>query len=230
LSKLDVESVKKREAYIDAEFYRVAKNALTASQFSETRSYVEEVLPQVPVADKKANIVVLGKEYERTRVLLVVECKQRPLTAFGKSYANACKQAWRYSKSLDSAFFAIYDGWLIFVFRRISTYLVGVYNAELERELTDKFVSSLFIGLMEYAYRNRSQRLDSLPAPRDPELLKKRILPLVARSVARQGLYDAGPGEPDEKAVENSARQVLEVWLKNLSLRESTEGPPRVFI
>lgn len=230
MSKLDIESVKKLEAYIDAEFYRAAKNALAASQFPETRSYVEEVLPQVPVADKKANIVVLEKRYEITHALLVVECKQRPLTAFGKSYANACTQAWRYSKSLDSAFFAIYDGWLIFVFQRIPNYLVGVYNAELEKELTDKFVSNLFIGLMEYAYRNKSQRLDSLPAPRDPVLLKKRILPLVARSVARQELHDAGPGEPDEKAVENSARKVLEEWMKNLSSRESAERAPRAFI
>jgi hypothetical protein len=54
LSTLDVETVKKREAYIDAEFYRVAKNALTVSRFSEAGSHVEEVLLQVPVADKKA--------------------------------------------------------------------------------------------------------------------------------------------------------------------------------
>ena len=229
MPKLDIEGAKKREAYIDAEFYRVAKNALAASKFLETRSYVQEVLPEVPVAGKKADIVVLGKEYERTHVLLVVECKQRPLASFGKSYANACKQAWRYSKGLDSAFFAIYDGWLVFVFRRIFPYLVGVYNAELEKELTEKFASSLFVGLMEYSYRSSSQRLDSLPPPRDPQLLKKRILPFLAKTVERQRLYDSAPGQPDEKTVQEAGRKVLEVWLEHLSSSESSERT-RAFI
>mgnify|MGYP001141015722 CR=1 FL=1 len=142
-----------------------------------------------------------------------MECKQRPLTAFGRSYANATRQAWSYSKDLDSAFFAIYDGWLILVFRRTPPYLIGVYNAELQTELTDSFASDLFIGLMEYSYRNKSERLSRLPRPRDPELLKKRILPSVARSIERQQLRDAEAGEVDEKVAENGANRLLEQWL-----------------
>jgi len=65
MAELDVESMKKREAYIKMEFCRIARNALSSSTFSETSSSVEEVLPEVPVGDKKADIVLLGKHYNR---------------------------------------------------------------------------------------------------------------------------------------------------------------------
>jgi len=212
----DIEAVKKREAYIAMEFYRVAKDALGRSTFPDTRSLLDAVLPEVPLDDQRVDLVILGKAYDRRMVLLVVECKQRPLTTFGRSYANATRQAWHYADKLDSKFFAVFDGWLVFIFRRFHPYLVGVYNAELEKELTDSMIADLFVGLMEYEYRNKSERLSRLPKPRDPELLKRRILPSIARSVVRRTLQDARERELDEKAIETRAHELLEHWTANL--------------
>jgi len=218
MQQVDVEKAKKRESYIASEFYRVAKGALKHSNFAETISSLEEILPEVPVGDKKADIVIVGKQYDRRAILLVVECKQRALTAFGRSYATAIQQAWKYAENLDSRFFAVYDGWLIFTLQRYSPYLIGAYNAELEKELTDSMASELFVGLMEYAYRSKSDKLSRLPRPRDPELVKRKILPSIARSIARHELQHVGVGEVDEKSVENKARQLIEQWVKNMSL------------
>jgi hypothetical protein len=76
---LDLDNLKKREAYIVMEFYRVAKDAMTISRFDETKTAVEAIIPEMPLdGDKKADLVVFTKaEYAGSRkVLLVVECKQ----------------------------------------------------------------------------------------------------------------------------------------------------------
>jgi len=196
------------------EFYRVSKDALSRSTFQAARASLEAVLPEVPFDDKRADLVIVGRYYDQRAVLLVVECKQRPLTSFGRSYGNAAKQAWHYAKKLNSQFFAVYDGWLIFIFRLQHPYLVGVYNAELEKELTDSMAAELLVGLMEYQYSNKSERLTRLPKPRDPELLKQRILPSIAKSVVRQTVIDAQGKQLDEKSVETQARELLEQWNK----------------
>ena len=196
----------------------MAKSAISVSRFPATMSSLEEVLPEFVIGDKIADFVLVGKEYDRRAMFLVVEIKQRPLTTFGVSYSNATKQALVYAKKLQSRFFAVYDGWLIFVFQPTYPYLLGIYNAELEKELTQSALADLFVGLMEFKYANKRERLGRLPRPRDPELVKQRILPTLARTFAKQMLQDEGSKELDRTSVDKRSNVLIDSWIKSLRL------------
>lgn len=214
LDQLDLTKLKKREAYIVMEFYRAAKDALPSSQFQKLS--VEAIIPEMPLnGDKKADLVVFTRDEYSRRTLLVVECKQRPLTTFGRTYATATSQAWEYAKRLSARFLAVYDGWLLFVFRTSDPYLVGVYSVEIDKGLSASMLANLFVGLMEYHYSGRSQKLDLLPKPVDPDLLKRRILPSIARRLAAQYTRSAKTQVKDEE-ISAQARRLLKDWISRI--------------
>jgi hypothetical protein len=45
-------------------------------------------------------------------------------------------------------------------------------------------LANVLVGLIEYAYRNESNRLNLLPKPRDPETVKRKVLPSIARKLS----------------------------------------------
>ena len=198
------------------EMFRVTKNVLKQATFPESGWSLEEVLPEEPANDQKADLVFVGKQHGSLRVLLLVECKQRPLTAPGPSYSRATQQARRYASKVDSRYFAVYDGWLLFVFRPFDPFLVGCYQAALHDQLTESFASNLLVGLMEHTYRNQSDRLNRLPRPQDKELLKNRVFPYVARGFARAEVEEAKAKSLTPVDLEKRATQLTEEWMKKL--------------
>jgi hypothetical protein len=220
VDKLDLDDLRKREAYIQRELYRVAKEAVPQSQFQESKSSAEAVIPEMPMLingkKKWADLVVFARSYSSRSTLLVVECKERPLTTFERTYASAAQQARAYAKTLGAKYFAVYDGWLLLVFRDISPYLIGIFNAEIDRTLTAQMVSDLFVGLMEYNYYNRSDRLARLPKVLDPTLAKRRILPSIANRLATLQLKTNKTQEVDKKQLQAQTRMLLGDWLKHL--------------
>lgn len=191
------------------EFSRVAKNVAQSVASPSDHWALEHVLPEVPIGQGKADLVLAGKNYGRTAILLVVEFKQRPLTTFGPSYASAARQAWHYAEKVGSRFYAVYDGWVLLLFQTYPPYLIGVYNAELDKELTDSMLREFLLGLMEYISRNQSQRFNGLPRPRDPVLLKRRVLPSIAKAFAKAEKERNPERQID---IEKRSIELLQLW------------------
>jgi hypothetical protein len=217
VDKLDLDDFRKREAYIQMELYRAAKDAIPQSQFQESKSSVEAIIPEMPMLidhkKKKADLVVFATSHSSRTTLLVVECKQRALTTFGRTYASAAQQARAYAKRLGAKYFAVYDGWLFLVFRDIFPYLIGIFNPEIDKTLTAEMVTDLFVGLMEYEVRNKSDRLARLPKVLDPRLVKRTILPSIANRLVRLQPM-AETQKMDEKQIKAQVSIVLADWLK----------------
>ena len=207
----EIRRIKRREPYISYDFYRVAKSALSYASYQPNGWVLNEVLPEVSAVEGRVDLVIIGKQYQRDRILLIVECKQRVFNRPGPSYASATEQGWRYAKKLDSRFFLIYDGWMLLAFQRINPYLVGSYSAEIDNELNQDFVTNLLVGLMEFEYSNKTERLSRLPKIRDPDFLEKKILPSISKSVIRTRLEEANqPATPE--VINEGAAKLLDLW------------------
>ncbi|RLI99120.1 MAG: hypothetical protein DRP00_00130 [Candidatus Aenigmatarchaeota archaeon] len=184
--KEQIRKVKEREAYISYELYRLLRNAIIRRLvYEDSRCEFKEVLPEFPVGDKRADLVVFATRYGgATQPFLVIEVKVRAYARPGPSMAKAVKRARTYAVNLGATptpFFAVYDGWELMVFRNISPYLIGVYGA-----IKDEYQArNLLLGLEEFSYKGEREILDKLPKHADPDFLIKRILPFIARELAR---------------------------------------------
>jgi len=184
--KEQIKKVKKREAYISYELYRLLRNVITRGLvYEDSRCEFKEVLPEFPVGDKRADLVVFATKYSRApQPFLVIEVKVRAYARPGPSMAKAVKRARTYAVNLGATltpFFAVYDGWELMVFRDIPPYLIGVYGA-----IKDEYQARDFLlGLEEFSYKGERELLDRLPKHADPDFLIKRILPSIARELAR---------------------------------------------
>jgi len=212
----DVETVKKREAYIAAELYRVFRNSLDLIGKHQSGWFLRHVLPEYPVNDEKADLIVMGPLYREMKPLLVIETKQRVYNRIGPSLANAVRQVEKYAKKLGSRYFAVYDGWMFLLFDSIHPYLVGVFSASIESELTEQFARRVLIGLLDLSYSNKKDELDQLSKFRDKDFLFKKVLPSIANMLSKervQPLKESGI----EVDGENEKQQLLEKWRNVLS-------------
>ena len=214
-TKPDINIIKKKEAYIEAELYRVLKNSLALVAKYPSSFVLQDVVPQYPVNDKKADLVVMGTFYRDTEPLLVIETKQRVYTREGPSYANAVKQAKKYAEHLDAKYFGIYDGWMLMLFDSNSPYLISIYNAQIETRLNEEFAKKLLTGLLDLRYSNKKDELDRLTKFGDADFLWKKILPSIAKMFIKYQLqkveekYDRQIDEEEER--ENLLRQWKEI-------------------
>jgi hypothetical protein len=181
-----ISKVKEKEAYISYELYRLLRNAISGGLvYEDSKCEFKEVIPEFPVDDKRADLVVFATRYSRyPQPFLVIEVKVRAYARPGPSMAKAVKRARTYAVNLGETitpFFAVYDGWELIVFRNISPYLIGVYGA-----IKDEYQARNFLlGLEEFSYKNKREILGRLPKHADPNFLIKRVLPSVARELAK---------------------------------------------
>ena len=174
-----IKEAKEREAYISYELYRLLRNAIsTGLVYKESRCEFKEILPESPIGDKRANLVVFAAKYSQIiQPYLVIEIKVRTYTRPGPSIAKAVRKAQTYAKNLGvtiTPFYSVYDGWELMIFGETSPYLIGIYGA-----IKDEYqAKNLLLGLEEFSYRNKRELLNRLPKHADPNFLIKHILPL----------------------------------------------------
>ena len=177
-----IEEGRRKEAYIRAELYRFIKNAISRGlAYRETKCEFIDIIPEFPIGKERADLVVLAVKYGgRPQPYLVLETKVRAYFRPGPSAVRATRTARSYAEKLDmlpSYFFATYDGWTLFVFRDISPYLIGVYGPV----TNESHIENLLLGLEEYSYKGKSDLLNNLPKPADPDFIARRVLPSIAR-------------------------------------------------
>lgn len=202
MERNQVAEAKKKEAYIVAELYRLVKNAIShALVYQETKCEFSEVIPEFPVAERRADLVVFASRYGRTpEPFLVVETKVRAYSRPGPSAAAATRSARAYAQKLNmlpSHFFATYDAWNLLVFRDIPPYLIGAFGPI----SNEHQIRNLLMGLEEYYYKGKSDLLNNLPTPADPEFLVRRVLPSVAGAFTK---------EPEDK------QRLIDSWKRML--------------
>ena len=211
---LDVKKLTELESYVHFEFYRVLKNYVMRlpnqdRQFMKKCVHeVEDVFPEVPV-DGKSDLVVTIKG---ANPFLVIEAKQRR-----KGEANSC--AWKMVKTKDYAerikarFYAICNGWHFFLFERGFPYFLGAYGVERNEdrvEVTEDFARNLLMGLAEYCYRSKREKLDLLPTVPEAYNVEKQIVPAMARRFASEDKTKS----PEE--VEKEAEQLTKEWMNRI--------------
>ncbi len=177
-----VDKAKKKEAYIAYELYRLLKNALLYGvKYEETKCEFKDVIPEFPIGEERADLVIAASKYGNSRVepFAVIEVKVRAFTSVGRSIANAVRKARSYAQELSGSypFYAIYNGWGLLIFRDLSDYLIAVTGTITKQEQC----STLLRGLERYSYTGKLDLLQELPKYADPDDLIKRVLPSVAK-------------------------------------------------
>jgi len=170
--------------------------------YEDSRCEFKEVIPEFKIGEERADLVVFATKYGGRTVqpFLVIEVKMRAYKIPGPSMAKAVKRALYYAKGLDAPvtpFFAVYDGWELLIFRDIDPYLVGVYSSIKDEDQARDFL----LGLEEFYSKSRRDLLNRLPTHIDPDFLFKRMMPSIAKELAK---------DPEEvEALLNSWRQLL---------------------
>jgi len=206
----DVDRARKREAYIASELYRALKNSLRYIGKHRSGWVLKDVIPEYPVGDKKADLVVVGALGRHLSPLLVVEIKQRVFTRIGPSYVSAAKQAMSYARQLDSKYFAVYDGWILLLFSTIYPYLLGAYHIPVDK-LDESLAKDLLEGLLDLSYSRKRDMLDRLPRFSDVDFLRRKVLPFLARALAEtrvRELKDVGI----EASEDEEREKLLKEW------------------
>lgn len=115
---------------------------------------------------------------------LVIEVKVRAYNKPGPSMAKAVKRALNYASSLGATvtpFFAVYDGWELMIFKNVTPYLIGAYGSIRDEDQA----GNLLLGLEEFSYKSKRDLLNALPKHADPDFLLKRIMPSIAKELAK---------------------------------------------
>ena len=180
-----IESAREKEAYISFELYRLLRNAIsTRLIYEDTKCQFKEVIPEFPVGEKRADLVVFATKYGKLKPFLVIEVKKRVYERPGPSMAAAVRRALGYATGLDTTptpLFAVYNGWELIIFRDITPYLIGAYGS-----IEDQYqAQTLLLGLEEFSYTNKKGLLNRLPKHPDRDFLLKRVLPSAARELAK---------------------------------------------
>ena len=183
-----IDKAKKKEASVAYEFYRLLKNAiLSGVSYPETQCEFKDVVPEFPIGDKRADLTILVSKYRKSlEPYLLIEVKARVFNKPGPSIASAIRRTRLYCQKINPTgypFYAIYDGWSLFIFRDISPYLIAAGGT-----ITDEHqCSCLLRGLEEYSYKSKLDSLAELSKHADPDFLMKRVMPLVAKIFAKDG-------------------------------------------
>lgn len=181
-----VERAKNRESFAHFELYRLLKNCIVQRPFYEgTKCKFIDVVPEFPIGENRADIVVFVSRYDQTRPepFLVVELKQRVYSRVGQSTVAALNRALEYSTHLSTTypFVAAYDGWTLLLARNVPPYIVAGSGTIADQNQC----KNILIGLEEYAYTGKVVTLSTLPKHPDSKFLFRQVLPLVAKRFAK---------------------------------------------
>ena len=212
LKREDINIMREKESYIGAELYRILKNSLALVGKHSSNFVLEDVIPQYPVDENKADFVVICNAYRQTKPFLVIETKQRAYTRIGPSYTNATKQAKKYAEQLEARYFGIYDGWMLMVFDSISPYLIGVYSACVNTTLNEVFTKNLLLGLLDLYYSGKKNGLNRLSKFGDVDFLWKKILPSVAKMFIKEQAQELKEKYGTEIDKQRETDNLLEHW------------------
>ena len=116
-------------------------------------SYLHELYPwdvlieasatgdESPKPKDRADIVLLGKKDDETKILLVIEMKKPVAGTPTKGFKKALEQAFGYAKQLDCNYYAVYDGDTIIIMQRQHPFLVGLAQRYIrsDEQSLDKF-------------------------------------------------------------------------------------------
>lgn len=174
-----------KEAHISFELYRLLTNAISAGLiYQGSECQFKEVIPEFPIGEKRADLVIFASKYGKLKPFLVIEIKARVYQRPSRSMASAVKRALEYATGLDrtlTPFFAVYNGWELMVFKARPPYLIGAYGS-----IRDQYQArNLLLGLEEFSYTNKRELLSNLPKHPDRDSLLKRVLPSVAKELAK---------------------------------------------
>jgi len=177
-----INQAKERESYISFELYCLLRSAILGGLiYEDSKCEFKEVIPEYPIGDKRADLVVFATRYSKhIEPFLVIEVKRRVYARPGLSIAMAIKRALSYARAMRVAitpFFAVYNGWELLIFRDITPYLIGAYAAICDRDQA----KNLLLGLEEFAYKSKREILEKLPKHRDPGFLLKRVMPSIVK-------------------------------------------------
>lgn len=196
------------EAPISYELYRICRNAIEAdascrsiipqenfgqprsdgkSLLSSERFWFKHIIPECRVSPKHIpDLLITVEESGIFRPFILFECKRRPISRPGRSYAAAFyTQGMRYSHYLGMQYFAVYDGWVIILGTRSYPYLLGMFDAQIERTLTPSLIRDLLRAVrgLELSNPGYLEALKLLSRPADPKLLSQQVLPSIARKI-----------------------------------------------
>lgn len=183
-----IDRAKKKEASVAYDLYRLLKNAiLSGVSYPETQCEFKDVVPEFPIEDKRADLAILVSKYRKAlEPYLLIEVKTRVFNKPGPSIASAIKKTRLYCQKMTPngyPFYAIYDGWSLFVLRDIKPYLLVAGGT-----IRDEYQCSYLLrGLEEYSYKDKLDSLAELPKHADPDFLMKRVMPSVAKIFATDG-------------------------------------------
>jgi len=155
----------------------------------EANFVVEYVIPEFSISGKRADLLIVARDYNNYRPYLLVECKRRATTRVGPSYATAVRQAMRYAKALPIAHFAVFDGWVMLLAKTSYPYLLGIYDARIPESLTPTLLRKILQGVRQLEKDNASEVLNSLQmssGPRDPDFISSQVLKHIAKVVLRE--------------------------------------------
>lgn len=180
-----VKRARETEAYISFEFYRLLSNAIsTRLIYEKSGCEFRGVIPEFSISEKRADLVVFAAKYGEFKPFLVIEVKVRAYSRPGPSTANGVRKALAYATGLSTTptpFFAIYNAWELMIFQACHPYLIGAYGPIKDQNQA----RNLLLGLEEFSYTNRRELLGNLPQHPDRDFLLKRVLPSVAKELAK---------------------------------------------
>jgi hypothetical protein len=203
------------EAVISYELYRICRNTIAADAqhqpiMEKIRSITPEgnfgepqpdgrfrvssetlwfkyIIPECRVSPKHIpDLLITVEEHGVFRPFILFECKRRPISRPGPSYAAAFyTQGMRYSHYLGMQYFAVYDGWVIILGTRSYPYLLGIFDAQIERTLTPNLIRDLLRAVrgLELSNHEYLESLKHAARPADPKLLSQQVLPSIARKI-----------------------------------------------
>ena len=181
-----IKQAKEKEACISFELYRLLRNAISRGLvYEDSKCEFRDVIPEFSIGEKRADLIVFVTKYGRSiQPFLVVEVKARVYYRPGLSMAKAVKRALSYATELRATpmpFFAVYDGWELMIFRDVTPYLIGVYGSINDQDQA----KNLLLGLEEFSYKTKKDLLNALPKHMDRDFLIKRVMPTVAKELAK---------------------------------------------
>jgi len=208
---MELRKLKEEESYLKAELYRILKDAIGSGFSVEPYKFIA-VLPEVPVDDEKADLVVFT-DMGVPKPFLIIETKRRTFDKPGVSLANAVKKTREvYVKKLEGRFYAVWDGWIMLIFKEAYPFLVDACNAEVG-DLTAEFGRTLLEGLADMSYRGDAKRLSQLPRIRDPAFVRRKIFPSVAKYFAQEWLRST-TREVSTQNIEDEKGRLINQWDK----------------
>ena len=137
------------------------------------------MIPEFPIGEERADIVITANRSGGVvEPYAVIEVKKRVFTRPGLATAGAIKKARSYAQKLKSyIFYAVYDGWSLYVFEEFRSHLV-IASGRITKESE---CNSLLRGLERYRNSNKLDLLHELPKIADPEFLLNRVFPSVVK-------------------------------------------------